>query len=99
MPADLNGDDVPRDPSRLVPKDEQIAALREQLAERERALARLADDARAALRESTYARLEDEHALMRSALDAVMRGTAGKPRLAHLHSVAENAMPKEQTHA
>lgn len=80
---------------KVVPKDEQIAELRGQVAERERCLARIADDARAALRESTYSRLENEHAVMRSALDAVMRGTDGKPRLAHLHAVAENALPKE----
>lgn len=87
-----SGENSPVD--RLVPKDEQIATLRSQVAERERALARIADDARAALRESTYSRLENEHAVMRSALDAVVRGTVGKPRLAHLHAVATNALPE-----
>jgi len=79
---------------RLIPKDEQIGLLRAQVLDREHALARIADDARAALGGTTYARMEYEHRLMSNTLFAVAQalGKRRYDRDAVLLAVAENAL-------
>jgi hypothetical protein len=82
------------DPPKWVQQSKE-ALLQERVDALERSLARVADDARAALSQTTHATLEQEHTVMQNALYAVMQATAAKPSLAHLYDLADNMLPPE----